>query len=198
LASARTRHHETDAGNARGGGKAEAACRSGWAWILFLAAAAAGAAADLATKHVAFARLMDRSDQSVTVIPDILALRLSTNPGVVGGLMGGQSVLILLANLAAVVAVVALFALSSRRFRALQVALGMILGGAVGNMYDRLLVRIDIPGRHEPLTGVVRDFIDLHAGPYHWPTFNVADILLVVGVGLFILHAFRHRSRKAG
>jgi len=201
LTAARRSHRKTDAAKARRGGDAEPpppaqpAWRSIAAWIIFLSTAGAGAVADLVTKHIAFDRLMHLPSQSVTLIPKFLGLRLSTNPGIVGGLMGGRSMVILLANLVAVAAVIALFVLSSRRLRTLQVALGMILGGAAGNMYDRLATRIDVPGR-EPLTGVVRDFIDLHAGAYHWPTFNVADVLLVVGVGLFVFHAFRHRSGK--
>jgi signal peptidase II len=64
-----------------------------------------------------------------------------------------------------------------------QVALSLLLAGAVGNFIDRLARRYVI------------DFIDWFAGSYHWPTFNVADSLIVVGVALLLLHP---GQRKAG
>lgn len=70
---------------------------------------------------------------------------------------------------------------AQRRFGA--VALGLILGGAVGNIIDRILF------------GAVFDFIDVHWRGWHWPAFNVADACIVVGVGLFLLeqlYAGRH------
>jgi signal peptidase II len=57
-------------------------------------------------------------------------------------------------------------------------ALGTILGGAVGNLIDRLAY------------GEVVDFLDFHIGAYTWPTFNVADMCIVVGVGVLVLEIF--------
>ena len=54
-------------------------------------------------------------------------------------------------------------------------ALGLIAGGAVGNLIDRLRF------------GAVVDFLDFYLGGYHWPAFNVADSAITVGVGLFML-----------
>ena len=201
MASARRRDRKSAAGKAQPAGHAaridpppDPAFKSPSAWVLFLTTAVIGAAIDLATKHAAFTYLIGKQEP-VSVIPCFLSLSLSTNPGIVGGL-ALPPWLILLANVAAVLAVVALFAMSSRTFRSLQVALGMILAGAIGNMYDRVLAKIEVPGR-EPITGHVRDFIYMYVGSFHWPTYNIADVLLVVGVGLFILHAFRHRPRKS-
>lgn len=53
-------------------------------------------------------------------------------------------------------------------------ALGMIIGGALGNLIDRL--------RH----GAVTDFLDFHIGEYHWPAFNLADTAIVCGVGIIL------------
>jgi len=50
--------------------------------------------------------------------------------------------------------------------------IGLIMGGALGNAIDRLI------------DGAVTDFLDMHVGAFHWPTFNVADIAIVLGVGL--------------
>lgn len=63
--------------------------------------------------------------------------------------------------------------------RLLPAALSLILGGAIGNVIDRLRF------------GAVVDFLDFHLAGYHWPAFNVADSAITVGVGLMLLHQFR-------
>ncbi len=66
-------------------------------------------------------------------------------------------------------------------------ALSLILGGAIGNVIDRILV------------GSVIDFLDFHAGEWHWPAFNVADSCICIAVGCFIVHSFRQsRSPNEG
>lgn len=162
------------------------------AWATLVSALALGLAADLLTKHYAFAALLDRPGSGVEVIPGFLDLRLSTNPGVVFGIRM-PPVAILLATLGALVAAVALFAGSHRRSWGLHLALGMVLAGALGNAYDRLFSRVVFPNVRERVREV-RDFIDLHAGGLHWPTFNVADVLLVLGVSVILLHALRARG----
>ena len=66
-----------------------------------------------------------------------------------------------------------------RRARWFPLALSLVLGGAVGNVIDR--VRI----------GAVVDFIDFHVGAWHWPAFNVADSAICVGAALILLSMFR-------
>ena len=63
--------------------------------------------------------------------------------------------------------------------RLLPAALSLILGGAIGNVIDRLRF------------GAVVDFLDFHLAGYHWPAFNVADSAITVGVALMLLHQFR-------
>lgn len=63
-----------------------------------------------------------------------------------------------------------------------QVALGLILGGAIGNLFDRIVY------------GSVIDWIDVGVGYHRWPTFNVADIGVSVGVGLLALLMLRHKD----
>ncbi|MCK9381158.1 MAG: signal peptidase II [Sulfuritalea sp.] len=63
--------------------------------------------------------------------------------------------------------------------RLLPAALALILGGAVGNVIDRLRF------------GAVVDFLDFHLAGYHWPAFNVADSAITVGVALMLWHQFR-------
>lgn len=167
--------------------------------VFFLVVAAVGLAADLLSKHYAFSMLMDRPDQSVTLIAGLLKFNLSTNPGIVFGIRA-PGWAILAATAAAVAAVVMLFATSPQKRFGLHAALAMILAGAMGNAYDRLLARVTFPGDTAVRVGQVRDFIDVHIHGYHWPTFNVADILLVVGVAVVLLESIRdmlrHRRKK--
>ncbi len=162
----------------------------------FLLIAIAGVAADLLSKHYAFATLMERPQQKAELIPGCLNLRLSTNAGIVFGISWLPPWTVLVASAAAMVAVAVLFAGSSRRAWGTHAALAMILSGAVGNAYDRLFSNIRFPGEPDARVGQVRDFIDLHLGDAHWPTFNVADVLLVVGVGIILLHMFRGGRRS--
>ncbi len=66
-----------------------------------------------------------------------------------------------------------------------QVGLSLVLGGAVGNLIDRLRL------------GAVIDFLDLHWRSYHWPAFNVADMAICVGVGLLLIGIWRSERRSA-
>ena len=69
--------------------------------------------------------------------------------------------------------------------RLLPAALSLILGGALGNVIDRL--RFD----------AVVDFLDFHVAGYHWPAFNVADSAITVGVALMLLHQFRYGKESS-
>ena len=69
-----------------------------------------------------------------------------------------------------------------RRARRLPLALSLILGGAVGNVIDRVHI------------GAVVDFIDFHVGEWHWPAFNVADTAICIGAALLVLGMFRSES----
>ena len=67
--------------------------------------------------------------------------------------------------------------------RLLALSLALIVGGALGNLVDRML------------WGHVIDFLDLYYGQWHWPAFNLADSAIVLGVSLFILDTLRQRHR---
>ena len=63
-------------------------------------------------------------------------------------------------------------------------ALGLVIGGAIGNVIDRLRL------------GWVIDFLDFHGGGYHWPAFNLADSAISVGVVMLVVHSFLMKPRK--
>ena len=66
----------------------------------------------------------------------------------------------------------------------LAIALGLILGGAVGNVYDRLTL------------GYVVDFIDVYYSNSHWPAFNIADSAISIGAVMFIIDAIRNPKKS--
>lgn len=107
-------------------------------------------------------------------------LVLVWNPGVTFGLfgMGGEPMRwILMAVTLAII--VALGVWLSRTDRALPaLALGAVIGGAAGNLLDRLI------------HGQVADFLDFHAFGWHWPAFNLADSAIVCGVAALVLDTF--------
>ncbi len=126
--------------------------------------AAAVVLADFVTKLLAVARL---SDGSVRLIGDWLLFRLVYNPGAAFGIDVGVHSRWVFMGLA-IVALVVLGSMvrhthPSQWFR--LTALGLVCGGAVGNLIDRV----------RSARGVV-DFIDVYVGSLHWPTFNVADM----------------------
>ncbi|WP_370151772.1 signal peptidase II [Ferrovibrio sp.] len=110
------------------------------------------------------------------------------NTGVSFGLFQHDSEMrsLLLIGVAAAVMVWLLVWLWRGTSRLAGLALGIIIGGALGNIIDRW--------RH----GAVYDFLDLHAFGWHWPAFNLADSAIVIGVGLLLLDGFRPASRAGG
>ena len=128
---------------------------------------------DQATKSLALEKLQRGP---VDVIEGVLSLDLSFNPGGVFGV--GQSVpnLFLIATMIVIAAI--LLWVRSVEARPWLVPLGLVLGGGLGNVTDRLFRGFE---------GRVVDFIDLHV----WPVFNVADMAIVIGVGLVLLAGFR-------
>ncbi len=196
------------------------AWRNPRAIVLFVLLAAAGLAADLASKHYVFhALLADPTDREVaeTYVARFTAvhgqppppesvltafrtepvagirLSLSTNPGVVFGLPAHRWLVAIL-TVGAIVLVSVFFATSDARAHWAHVALALILAGALGNLYDRLFSVVRVPGT-DPIRYQVRDFLD--ASDLYWPwVFNVADVFLVVGVALLMLHWARTTFRS--
>jgi signal peptidase II len=138
--------------------------------------AAMAVALDQATKALAFSNLSPV--EPVPVLGDFFRLVLKFNEGAAFSLSwGGTNVLIGMTAIAAVAVTVAILRWR-RRSPAGMAGLGFILGGALGNLGDRVL-----------RDGRVIDFLDMGLGTRRWPTFNVADIAITVGaLMLVILH----------
>ncbi len=151
------------------------------AWPLVLLGLAV-LAADQATKY-AVDRLMP-SGSSRVLVPGMLNLIHTSNPGVAFGLFADSDMPwrapLLIVFSAAVIGLIVWLLMTGRAGGwPGRSGMTLILGGAVGNVLDRVL--------HHSVT----DFIDFYIGTHHWYTFNLADSAIVVGAGLVILELLR-------
>lgn len=120
--------------------------------------------------------------ESIPVLPGFFHLTYIRNTGAAWGMFSGQNLTLSLLAFGMLAALV----LFRRRIlppgRWHRVALGLLCGGIVGNLFDRL--RLDY----------VVDFLDFHVQGWHWPAFNVADSAICVGVGIYILGSLFAKS----
>ena len=137
------------------------------AWVRALAVVAAVVALDQATKAAVRARLRPGERDELGLGVDLVHVR---NRGIAFGLLTQRGTLLTVLTFAALALLVAYFALHSTR-RLLWLPTGLLVGGAVGNVVDRV--------RH----GAVTDFIDFPV----WPAFNLADTAITVGVVLLLV-----------
>lgn len=140
--------------------------------------AAAVIAADYATKLAVLAAFAPGERRAVT---EFFNLVLVFNKGAafsfLAGAEGWQTPLF--ASIAAIASVVIGFLIMTHKSKKLFCSgLSLILGGALGNLYDRLAY------------GHVVDFLDFHVAGWHWPAFNVADSAITVGAGILIVESF--------
>lgn len=157
--------------------------------------------ADLVSKHLAFARLGEPGTGGErVVVPGFLRFVTQYNEGAAMGILHGQVPLFVAVGVGALAMFLVLFARSGRRQWFFQIGIALVLAGALGNIYDRVM----------PHTGHrVRDFIHItttinadwigawpRQGVYPW-VFNIADVALVVGVIMIMLSSTRHGRRHA-
>ena len=125
-----------------------------------------------------------RPGERITAVPDVLRISYTRNDGGAFGILGGQSGLLLIGS-AIAVAVVLWMLLQGPPSLATALGCGLILGGAAGNLLDRLI------------SGAVVDFLDLEFWPLReWPVFNAADIAIVLGVAILFLSALRLKTTQ--
>ncbi|MDR1662651.1 MAG: signal peptidase II [Azoarcus sp.] len=145
----------------------------------WLALIALVTALDQITKDLALARIAHGERIEVTGFFDLV---LAFNPGAAFSFLAGQAgwQRWFFATLALVVCVWLLALIWRQRHERLSpVAFSLIVGGAIGNVIDRLV------------HGAVVDFLSFHAGPHYWPAFNLADSAITLGVGLMLFAQFR-------
>jgi signal peptidase II len=129
-------------------------------------------------------------DESISIIDGFFNITYVRNTGVAFGIFSSISSpakSILLSSFAALAAVlvIAYSLRSPLRNRLLHVALALILGGALGNLYDRLRY------------GYVVDFLEFYIRSFHWPSFNVADSAISIGVILLAVEITRNEAPRS-
>ena len=160
------------------------------AYAAWLALAGATVALDRLTKEWALAAL----DGVVEVLP-ALNFVLVFNSGAAFGLLaragGWQRWFFIVVGIAIAIAIAVWLRRAARSGRRwLPGGLALVLGGAIGNVWDRLEL------------GAVVDFIDVHFGAYHWPAFNLADAAITTGAAILVLSSLRdpppeHAARRS-
>jgi signal peptidase II len=138
-----------------------------WQWAGLATVALAAVAADQVTKHVVTKTLA--LDESLHVAGP-LSIHHVQNSGIAFGLFSSATAVVTVVTAAAVVWMLVFFARSGSRHPVLPAALGLLIGGSVSNLVDRIRL-------HH-----VTDFIDLN----WWPAFNLADSFIVVGVAILL------------
>jgi signal peptidase II len=156
-------------------------------WFIFFLIAILGTIGDLITKDIT------ATITSKDIIPDVLRFKPVLNKGIIWGLFQQGSVLFLIIPALAVPLIILMFKYinlfsgekspdnpgaeqPAKLNLLLTVAFGLILAGALGNLYDRIIYK------------AVRDFIDFYI--INWPIFNLADTYITIGAGLIIISLF--------
>jgi len=154
----------------------------------FLGSAAMVVALDQVTKALAHRHLAGVG--AIRLLGDTLRLHYVQNAGAAFSFFQGSRVFFIAVTLASIALLIYLVRSRRYHFRGSDLALGLVLGGAIGNLVDRVwLAR-------------VIDFLDMGLGRYRWPTFNVADIGISVGVAYlaigFLLIDLRAKPTAGG
>lgn len=150
-----------------------------WQWISFTAVAVCAIAADQFTKWLVTSRLALGSSVEVA---GPLKISHVQNPGIAFGLFQQATSIVIVLTSAVVLWMIFFFARSGARHPLLPAALGLVIGGSVSNLFDRVVY------------GHVTDFVDVS----HWPSFNLADSFIVLGVAtlvFFLIAPDRYLSR---
>lgn len=139
---------------------------------IFLIVTSCGVLLDLVSKWIVFEKFNNAG--RFEIITNFLGIVCSRNEGIVFGFAQGKNNILIFFSIAAIGGIFWFY----MHFNTIpelytDIVFGLILAGAFGNLWDRIF-------HHH-----VRDFIDVHLGmKYHWPTFNIADSLICIGVGL--------------
>jgi len=148
--------------------------------IIFWLTVFIGIALDLWSKQAVFQWLNRLPENRVSIVNGFLSLIIAQNPGAAFGIASGWRYFLVAVSFIALLIIIAIFFLSGSRSKLAFLSLGLFTAGLTGNLYDRIFN-----------DGLVRDFIDVIYWPSkHWPTFNLADTMLCIGVGLILISGF--------
>ena len=123
----------------------------------------------------------------VTVIPGFFNLTHIHNPGGAFGFLANQNsatfnIFFIIVSLSAICFVFYLYIKTPKTEPLLAAGFALILGGAIGNLIDRIGL------------GIVVDFLDFYAGNLHWPAFNIADSAISIGIIIFLFHIILRKA----
>lgn len=150
-----------------------------------LAIAVICVALDLYSKELVFAYL-DGQRTSYIEVFGFFNLVTVWNTGISFGMFNGlENSQVIFASLQSSIALILLVWLYRNQKVHVAYALGLIIGGALGNIIDRIL------------NGAVADFLDFHIAGYHWPAFNLADSFIFIGVAILIFDEFFIKKKDA-
>ena len=170
-------------------------------WTFFAVLAVVSAASDLVSKELAAEALTQysetkRAQRTIDVIPGFFDLQYAQNPGGAWSMLRSLPEIVrrpffLYVSTAASVFIASVYGKIDPRDWAMKWGLPLALGGALGNLGDR--------ARHGYVVDFLHFFVERGGKSHHWPTFNVADVWIVVGVGLMAgtLLFSRHRYHEA-
>jgi signal peptidase II len=159
-------------------------------YFIFSLTAAAVLICDQVTKFFVNSRML--LHDSLPVIGGFFNITYVKNPGAAFGFLAGahplfRAVFFICVTVAAIILILYYIRKSSNTDPLLTASLSLILGGAVGNLIDRIRF------------GEVVDFLDVYVGSYHWPAFNIADSAISVGAIILVFEIIRrHRERDSG
>ena len=154
-------------------------CKSVLGWLTFIVIV------DQLTKII-----VDRSmplSQSIPIVKGFFSLTYVRNTGAAFGIFAGSAEIfrrpfLIVVSLVAIGFILAMLKRLPEKERGLMTALSFILGGAIGNLIDRIFY------------GEVIDFLDCFWGSYHWPAFNIADSFITIGVGMTAFCLYKNKG----
>lgn len=134
--------------------------------------------ADQITKHLV--RVYIKSYEVVNILPFLQIVHIRNEGAAFGLFKGFGNITFIIISIIAIIVVIYLLFRDKRD----RINLSLILGGATGNLIDRIIY------------GNVTDFIDLYAGRFHWPAFNIADSALTIGISLMFFNHLKQIMRE--
>jgi signal peptidase II len=133
---------------------------------------------DLLSKYIIQANV--ELYQSIPVIENVFHITYILNPGAAFGMLANKTAFFIIVTAAVIISMLVFYKQIKQEGLLFQIALGMVAGGALGNLIDRVRY------------GKVVDFLDFRI----WPIFNMADVAIVTGVGLLIWQILRQGNRE--